>query len=230
MIILGIDTSTLTISIALVKDGVVIGDASSPADRIKERNQSADLLVMIDALCRNAAIAATDLDAIAVGAGPGSFTGLRIGMATAKGIAFAAQRPLWAVSSLGALAYEELVGSNRPGIVVGVLDARRSEIYAGAYRRDGEGIVATSPERVIVPAELANLGPAYFVGDANVAYPEVAQLPGTWSRTPHGSAVAKLAAAGARVDVLVSGAPTYIRLAEAEIKYPDGVPGATRKR
>ena len=73
-----------------------------------------------------------DLDAVAIGAGPGSFTGLRIGMATAKGIAFAAECPLWAVSSLAALAHA--AGRDPDAIVVAVLDARRGEVYAGAYR------------------------------------------------------------------------------------------------
>jgi hypothetical protein len=71
---------------------------------------------------------------------------------------------------------------------------------------------------------------ARYTGDAQSAYPDLALLPGTWGKTPSGAAVAKLAARGARVDILVHGAPTYIRPSEAEVKYPDGVPGALRKR
>jgi tRNA threonylcarbamoyladenosine biosynthesis protein TsaB len=152
-------------------------------------------------------------------------------MATAKGIAFAAQRPLWAVSSLAALAHAELEA--RPeGLVVAVLDARRGEVYAGAYRREGDAVVLVGEERVMPPRELAAFAPpgARFTGDAAAAYPELAALPGTWGQTPSGKAVAKLAAAGEHVDVLVSGAPSYIRPSEAEVKYPDGVPGALRKR
>ena len=73
-------------------------------------------------------------------------------------------------------------------------------------------------------------GGSRFTGDAADAYPELAALPGTWGQTPSGASVGRLALAGTRVDVLVTGAPTYIRPSEAEVKYPDGVPGALRKR
>ena len=89
---------------------------------------------------------------------------------------------------------------------------------------------------MIPPAELAAYvaakrdgdEPVTYVGDAD--YPELVGLPGAWNVTPTGECVARLAAAGAHVDVLVGGAPTYIRASEAEIRYPDGVPGALRKR
>jgi tRNA threonylcarbamoyladenosine biosynthesis protein TsaB len=98
--VLGLDTATATAGIAIVDGDRVLGEA-----RHDTSGRGADLLVKIDEVCRAAGVAPGALDAIAIGAGPGSFTGLRIGMATAKGIAFAAQRPLWAVSSLAALAY-----------------------------------------------------------------------------------------------------------------------------
>jgi tRNA threonylcarbamoyladenosine biosynthesis protein TsaB len=228
--VLGLDTATSTASVAIVDDGRVIaetwGQAGAP---------HAELLVMIDAVCTGAGLGPRELDAIAVGAGPGSFTGLRIGMATAKGIAFAARCPLWAVSSLAALAYVELCAPDpRDGVVVGVLDARRGEVYAGAYRRDAGRVVAVGDERVLPPDQLATFatGPrVHFVGDALGAYPDaLGALDATWARTPSGAAVAQLALAGSRVDVLVGGAPSYIRPSEAEIKYPEGVPGALRKR
>ena len=192
----------------------------------------ADLLVMIDAVCVGAAIGAHDLDAVAIGAGPGSFTGLRIGMATAKGIAFAATCPLWAVSSLGALAHEELE-VDPTGTVIAVLDARRGEVYAGAYRREHGVTTLVGTERVMPPAEVASLAApgVRFVGDALEPHAEaLAGLDWVAVRTPSGGAVAQLALAGARADVLVTGAPSYIRPSEAEIRYPDGVPGALRKR
>jgi tRNA threonylcarbamoyladenosine biosynthesis protein TsaB len=218
MITLGIDTSTRIASVTIVADGRVL--AETRGERAHE------LLVLIDAACTAANITAHDLQAVAIGAGPGSFTGLRIGMATAKGIAFAAACPLWAVSSLGALAFEEL---EPEGVVVAVLDARKGELYAGAYRRDGDRTVLVGEERVVSPAALAAFVPpgARIVGDA------VAELAGhsvAFPRTPSGAAVARLALEGERVDVLVSGAPSYIRPSEAEVKYPDGVPGALKRR
>jgi tRNA threonylcarbamoyladenosine biosynthesis protein TsaB len=229
MIVLGIDTATPSASVAIVENGRVVAETQRPRDATTAHG--VDLLVMIDAVCVGAAIGAHDLDAVAIGAGPGSFTGLRIGMATAKGIAFAAKCPLWAVSSLAALAHREL-DVDPAATVVAVLDARRGEVYAGAYRRDGVRTLLVGEERVLPPAELATFAPpgARYTGDASDAHPQLATLPGTWQMTPSGAAVAQLALAGDRADVLVGSTPTYIRPSEAELRYPDGVPGALRKR
>lgn len=223
MILLGIDTSTITISVALLRDGAVIGERTD----LVTHNRTG-LLTLIDALFVEAGLSPQSLGAVAVGAGPGSFTGLRIGMATAKGIAFAIGKPLWAVSSLAALAHAAL---HDDGTMVAVLDARRGEVYAGAYRRDGLGVVAVGDERVFAPGEVTTLAAnARYTGDAAATYPALAALPGTWGTTPTARAVAELALAGNRADVLVGGAPSYIRPSEAEVKYPDGVPGAVPKR
>lgn len=233
MKILGLDTATLTSGIAIVDDTRVLAHARHDAS-----HRSNDLLVTVDAVCKQAGVAPTELDAIAIGAGPGSFTGLRIGMATAKGIAFAAGRPLWAVSSLAALAFDAMI---EHGVIVAVLDARRGEVFAGCYTADAEtGMTSLADERVFAPAELAGWvagiagdRPTSFAGDAIASYPEIlAPFADRWTsvRTPSGVAVARLALIGPRVDVLTSGAPTYIRPSEAEVKYPDGVPGALRRR
>jgi tRNA threonylcarbamoyladenosine biosynthesis protein TsaB len=226
--ILGIDTATSTAGIALLDGERVLGEA-----RHDTSARGADLLVAIDRVCRDAGVAPRALDAVAVGAGPGSFTGLRIGMATGKGIAFAAGRPLWAVSSLAALADDaarELAGDDR--VICAVLDARRGEVFAGCFRH-GAPLAA---ERVLAPADLAAWADAIaggvriaYAGDAIVAFPD---LGGDWlaARTPSGRAVAERARAGAHVDIIREGVPTYIRPSEAEVMYPDGVPGALRKR
>jgi tRNA threonylcarbamoyladenosine biosynthesis protein TsaB len=237
--LLGLDTATSTAGIAIVEGDRVLAEA-----RHDTAGRGADLLVAIDRLCRDAGVAPTELDAIAIGAGPGSFTGLRIGMATAKGIAFAAGRPLWAVSSLAALADDalhELSADPRTAgaeaVICAALDARRGEVFAGCFRAG----VALARERVLAPHELAPwiealagaAGAAVHVaGDAIAAHPALAALEARWlaARTPSGRAVARLALAGARVDVTLGGAPTYIRPSEAEVKYPDGVPGALRRR
>jgi tRNA threonylcarbamoyladenosine biosynthesis protein TsaB len=221
LIVLGIDTSTRFASVAIVQDGVVLAESTGDG-----RGHGSDLLVLIDAVCVGAAIGAHDLDAVAVGAGPGSFTGLRIGMATAKGIAFAARCPLWAVSSLAALAHAVLL-ERELALIVAVLDARKGEVYTGTYRRDDDRTVLLDRERVVAPEALEPPFGSRIVGDFvesfeghDVVYPV----------TPSGKAVALLALEGARVDVLVGGAPTYIRPSEAEVKYPDGVPGALKRR
>jgi tRNA threonylcarbamoyladenosine biosynthesis protein TsaB len=218
--ILGIDSATPIASAAVLDDTRVLAEAQSDA-----AGHRADLLVLIDAVCKQAAVAPTELDAIAIGAGPGSFTGLRIGMATAKGIAFAANKPLWAVSSLAALAYPT-AQSPAGRLVIPVLDARRGELYAGAYRFVDGRLDSEADERLLPPAELAAFAQRGDEHGLTVGDYEGLDI----AARPTGTAVAQLALAGTRVDVLVGGVPTYIRASEAEIRYPDGVPGALRKR
>ncbi|HEY4183094.1 MAG TPA: tRNA (adenosine(37)-N6)-threonylcarbamoyltransferase complex dimerization subunit type 1 TsaB [Kofleriaceae bacterium] len=235
MRVLGLDSATLIAGIAVVelRDGQphVLAEARHDAS-----GRTADMLVSIDRVVSEAGIAPMQLDAMCVGAGPGSFTGLRIGMATAKGIAFAAQRPLWAVSSLAALARDGQVHHGVP-LVAAILDARRSEVFVGVY----DGATLVGEERVLSPADcvmfLAELlGPRLaetrFAGDALAEFPsELAPFASRWfATTPSGASVAALALAGARVDVLITSGPTYIRKAEAEVMYPDGIPGALRRR
>ncbi|MCB9560470.1 MAG: tRNA (adenosine(37)-N6)-threonylcarbamoyltransferase complex dimerization subunit type 1 TsaB [Kofleriaceae bacterium] len=237
MKVLGIDTATLTESAAIVIDGAV-----AALSEIRTSTHSDRLLPLCAEVLAGVGLGAADLDAIAVGAGPGSFTGLRIGMATAKGLAFALGTPLWAVSSLAALADDAQVAAGT--IVVPILDARRGEVYAGAFRRDGDALVALGPERVLPPADLAAMIAAVAGDGAGVALlgdgldahaaalatldPAYARLVDA-RRTPSAAAVARLALAGDRVDHLVDGAPAYVRPSEAEVKYPGGVPGALRR-
>jgi tRNA threonylcarbamoyladenosine biosynthesis protein TsaB len=234
MRLLAIDTSTWTASVAVTDEhGAVIaaGDA-------RTETHSENLLPLVADVVARAGIAPAALDAIAVGVGPGSFTGLRIGLATAKGVAFAAGRPLWAVSSLAALAVE-LAGACDAALLVPVLDARRGEIFAGFYGRDGR---ARAPECVLAPPALAAAIAAVrnadetcaLAGDALDVYGELRAIDGvmtpTCRATPAAAAIARLALDGDRVDVLGHGAPVYIRPSEAEVKYPDGVPGALKRR
>jgi tRNA threonylcarbamoyladenosine biosynthesis protein TsaB len=220
--VLAIDTSTTRISVAIVEDATILVEREDTV----AKNRTG-VLPLIDAAFADIGMPPRAIDAVAVGAGPGSFTGLRIGMATAKGIAFAAQRPLWAVSSLAALVEPELA-RDPGGLVVGVIDARRGEVYAGAYRAEGGRIVLAGDERVLPPAELDALVAGVRQVNETVRFVGVAD--GIGETTPRAASVARLALAGTHVDVLVGGAPSYIRASEAEIRYPDGVPGALRKR
>ncbi len=234
MKLLAIDTSTRTTSVAVVEgDGAILAH-----DEIRADGHSAELLPRIAAMLARAGVAPRTLDAVAVGVGPGSFTGLRIGVAAAKGVAFGAGVPLWAVSSLAALALD-LAAHTEAALLVPVLDARRGEIFAGTYARTATGVTALAPDRVLPAAELAAIIDALasasvaLGGDGVEAYRAelgalaahaIANAPGT----PSAASIARLALAGERADVLGHGAPRYIRPAEAEVKYPDGVPGARR--
>lgn len=236
--VLGIDTATHTVSVAVADgQGHLLAQGTLDAS-----GRSDDLLVSIDDVCRRAGVAPTELAAVAVGAGPGSFTGLRIGMATAKGIAFAAGCPLWLASSLHALADEATseAGATSASLVVAALDARRGEVYCGLF--GGPALTALGPEQVVPPEQLAELAARIaapganvsYCGDALESYPEaLAELSSRWlskPRTPGALSVIRLALRGARHDDLTNGRPAYLRLAEAEVKYPDGVPGALRAR
>jgi len=237
MRLLALDTSTWTASAAVVDEG---GTALA-AGEVRAETHSENLLPLVADVVARAGVAAADLDAVAVGVGPGSFTGLRIGLATAKGVAFAAGKPLWAVSSLAALALD-LAAVTEASLLIPVLDARRGEVFVGLYRRAGTGVVAAAAEQVLAPdavaaavADVRNPDESTaLAGDALAVYPDqLSRIPDVARpaarATPGAVAIARLALAGARTDVLGHGAPVYIRPSEAEVKYPDGVPGALRK-
>ncbi|WP_428262792.1 tRNA (adenosine(37)-N6)-threonylcarbamoyltransferase complex dimerization subunit type 1 TsaB [Haliangium sp.] len=253
VLILAIDTSTFTTSVA-VTEGSAGPVRTLAACDDESRSHSNRLLELVDQVLIEAGSARgqdrltlTALDGIAIGAGPGSFTGLRIGMATAKGLAFSAGKPLWAVSSLAALALAAEAAPSDPhqAIVIPLIDARRGEVYAGFYRLTEAGALALAPERVLAPEDLPAAiravtgehpgAPPYLLGDGLAAYadelgPALAGLaqPVHGARTTPGAIeIARLAACGDLHDAGATGAPVYIRLSEAEIKYPQGHLGGT---
>jgi len=142
-----LDTSTEWCSAALWLDGQL------HARRVlAEQRHSSLLLPMLDELLRESAVSLRQLDGIAYGAGPGSFTGLRIACAVTQGLALGADLPVVGVSTLESIA--EQTGADH---VLAVLDARMAEVYWAAYRREGTGWRAASepqlalPESVVVP-------------------------------------------------------------------------------
>jgi len=147
--ILSLDTSTEACSAAIWTDGVVV-------ERFESGNQhSALVLAMVDDLLAEAGLALTQLDAIAFGRGPGSFTGLRIAAGVAQGLAYGAGLPVVPVSSLAALAQ----GVEAPKVLA-ALDARMNQIYWGAYRKNQMGIVElvgdetlATPYEVLIPTD-----------------------------------------------------------------------------
>jgi tRNA threonylcarbamoyladenosine biosynthesis protein TsaB len=140
MLILAFDTATEVATSALVADGEVLGERTSRA---------VTLLEDVDALLRQAGSHTRDLEALAVGVGPGSFTGVRIGLSTARGLALALGIPAAGVSTLDALA------AGAPGAVP-VIDARRREVFV--------------PGRVVAPADLDVEPGRTYVGSGAVRY------------------------------------------------------------
>ena len=131
MKILGIESASLVASVAVVSDGLVTAEYT--VDFKKTHSQT--LLPMIDEVTRMLELDLHEIDAIAVSGGPGSFTGLRIGSATAKGLGLALNKPLIHVPTLDATAYN-LFGAS--GLICPIMDARRNQVYTGIYRFERE--------------------------------------------------------------------------------------------
>lgn len=131
MRILGIESSSLVASVAIVEDEVTMAEYTANF----KKTHSQTLLPMIDSMVELLGIELSTMDAIAVSGGPGSFTGLRIGSATAKGLGLALNKPLIHVPTLDATAYN-LYGAG--ALICPIMDARRNQVYTGIYRFEKE--------------------------------------------------------------------------------------------
>ena len=158
MRILALDTATRATAVALTVDDLVLQARDDPSPGQRPRHAAA-LLPLAVGLLERAGIGFPDLDRLAVGVGPGTFTGLRIGVATARALARAGAIPLVGVSTLQSLALNALASPELPSFdsVAAVLDARRGEVFAAAWRRtdlerDVAGLAASA---LIAPAALA---------------------------------------------------------------------------
>lgn len=240
--VLAIETSTLTASVALLREGHIVAQREGGVN-----SHSEVVLAFIDECLKETNQKLDALDAIAVGTGPGSFTGLRIGMATVKGLCFACDLPLVAVSSMAALTEDARRFHQGPCILIPVMDARRKEVFVSGYVLRNEALEKVIPEMVLAPDKVedtltAHIGNPGFnelevilFGDGALAYREQLKGLGTISSqarpTPSAEAVARLADSALRTGQpaadLSSVAPTYIRLAEAEIKFPEGNRGGS---
>lgn len=220
MRVLGIDTAT-----AIASVGAVTADATVERQQPMAGSHARTLLPLIDDVLSAAGIGLRDLDLLAVSIGPGSFTGLRIGLAVVKGLALAAEIPLVGVPTLRAYA---LSVGERSEAVWPVLDARKGEVYAAGYRWFGGELAEVAAPAAVAPATLAARlqGPCLLVGDGVDAYADRwTALPGIAQRRlieqpPSGGVVARLgrdlfAAAGAAD--LAALEPRYCRLSEAEM-------------
>ena len=130
MKILGIDSSGMVASVAIVQDDVIIAEYTMN----HKKTHSETLLPMIDEIVKTSETKLEELDAIAIAAGPGSFTGLRIGAATAKGLAMAVDKPIIPIKTCEGLAFN-MWGAE--GLVCPIIDARRNQVYTGLYRVKG---------------------------------------------------------------------------------------------
>jgi tRNA threonylcarbamoyladenosine biosynthesis protein TsaB len=144
--ILQIETATSSCSVALAKDGNVLA-----VKQVNERNMHAAVITLfIDEVMTLAGMEYCDLDAIAVSCGPGSYTGLRIGISTAKGLCFALDKPLIAIETLSAMAYgmitQEGYGPTDNILLCPMIDARRMEVFTAVFTTSGDKIKPTDAE------------------------------------------------------------------------------------
>ena len=148
--LLGIETSTKNCSIALFKDGVQLDAHDERGDRFVHGER---LHVMIQELLHKHGAIPKDLSGVIIGEGPGSYTGLRIGTSTAKGLAFALHIPMYAVPTLGCFDFS----SFESNYCISVLDARRDEVFAQVWQNNSGGFEANGDiEAVIVDNESWN--------------------------------------------------------------------------
>lgn len=226
-LILSMDTATPCSAVALTsgtrKDGRVIATLSLTGNVTHSRR----LFTAIDYLMKEAAVDWVSIAGIGVSLGPGSFTGLRIGMATAKGLAAAAGKPLLGVSTLDSLAAKCLT----PYLICSVLDARKKEVYAAFYRCNGNGLTErVSDMTVMAPEKLAGSisEPVIMVGDGAMVYRDLfKRLLGekvifapSQLHEPSASSLGLLAGEmldlGQQLDV-ADAVPVYIRSSDAEL-------------
>jgi len=213
MKLLALDTSTEACTVALSLDGEVL-ERSEPGGQHAEC-----ILPMVDALLADAGLALTQLDALAFGRGPGSFTGLRIGAGVTQGLAFGADLPVVPVSSLAALAQGQHAAR-----VLAAFDARMQQVYWGAYIRNAQGIMEVqNAEGVCAPQAIP--APAgedwYGAGPGWDAYHQILQqqlgprLAGWQPKClPQARHVAELGIAGYRTGAAIAAdlaLPIYVR-------------------
>lgn len=220
MIILALESSAKSASVALMEDGVLLAQYSQCTGLTHSRT----LLPMVEDMLKNTEMKLEDVDLIAVAHGPGSFTGIRIGVSTVKGLAWAAGKSCVGVSTLASMAWH---GLTFDGIVCPVMDARRSQVYNALFEMKNGKPERLTPDRAIALEELANELKAsgrevYLVGDGAkmsfeylsnegircVVAPENVLYQSAW-----GVGMAALGEKTGTADDLL---PVYLRLSQAE--------------
>ncbi len=231
MKILAVEAAANVCSVALIEDARLLGELTVN----NKKTHSQVLMPMIESLLAQCSMDMDAVDALAVSSGPGSFTGLRIGVASVKGLAYAANKPIYGVSTLEAMAYRL---PHCAGIVVPIMDARRGQVYCAAYAWEGSSL-----KTVLAPTAMAieDLSlylkelkqPCVFLGDGVPIHGmwlkenmgTYAQLAPVGAALQSASAVAAAAynkaQAGVQADDFASLQPVYLRKSQAEREYDE---------
>ncbi|MDM5297058.1 tRNA (adenosine(37)-N6)-threonylcarbamoyltransferase complex dimerization subunit type 1 TsaB [Bacillus pumilus] len=227
MTILAIDTSNHTLGIALVRDDTVIGESIT----YLKKNHSVRAMPTVEALMKECGVAPSELSKIVVAKGPGSYTGVRIGVTIAKTLAWTLSLPITSISSL-----ETLAANARyvDGYISPIFDARRGQVYTGLYTFEGGKMKEVKPDQNVLMTdwlhEIKKEGkPILFLGhDVHLHQESIRSILGETAvmaegsfHNPRPSVLALLGRDRPAEDVhqLV---PNYIRLAEAEVKWLEG--------
>ncbi len=220
MLILAFESSAKPASVALLRDGSLLSQYS----QCSALTHSRTLLPMAEDMLRNAELTLKDVDLFAVAHGPGSFTGIRIGVSAVKGLAWASEKPCVGVSTLEAMAWHGLAAG---GYVCPVMDARRSQVYNALFEiREGMPVRLTADRPIALEElapELRSLGgPVFLVGDGaelTAKYLDIAGIPYRlapenlrWQSAWGVAMAARDKAPGGADDLL----PVYLRLSQAE--------------
>jgi len=221
MLILAFETSAKAASVALHDDAKLLAESYQNTGL----THSQTLMVMAEDMLKQCGYSAKDVTHVAVAAGPGSFTGVRIGVAAAKGLAWGLQAPCYGVSTLEAMAKNMGIYE---GIVCAVMDARRNQVYNALFRVENGNFSRITEDRAVSLAELGTElaqmeGPVYLVGDgsmvAKAALGDRVVMPAEHRMHQRAAGVAMVAAemiaAGAICDA-ESLQPNYLRLSQAE--------------
>lgn len=225
MKILALESSGLVASVAVWCDGCLTGEFSTNF----KKTHSQTLLPMLDDLLKTLGMEPAEFDAIAVSAGPGSFTGLRIGSATAKGLGLALNLPIIEVPTVDGIAYN-LFGTDR--LICPLMDAKRQQVYTGLYTFEGDAFKVISPQKAVdiheIIGEINVLGKSVvFTGDGVPVYKTVVEeecrVPFSFApahaAAQRAGAMASLAAIYYKEGRIVSAGehqPDYLRLSQAE--------------
>lgn len=225
MRILALDSSGLVASVALVDDDTMLAEYTVNY----KKTHSQTLLPMLDVIAEMIELDLSTIDAIAVAAGPGSFTGLRIGSATAKGLGLALNKPLIEIPTVDALAYNFY---DTDKLICPMMDARRQQVYTGVYTFENHQLKVLRPQTTAAVTEviewLADYGKeVIFLGDGVPVYrallEEKMQTPYSFApahmNRQRAGAVASLAAIYAKEGKIVHARdhqPEYLRLSQAE--------------
>ncbi len=223
MKILALESSAKAASCAVLADGIPLAAAS----QLTGLTHSRTLLPMVQDMLKNSELSLSDIDAIAVAAGPGSFTGLRIGLAAVKGLAWAADKPCIGVSTLESMAHPL---RHMDGVIVCAMDARRAQIYNAVFLADSGTLTRLREDRAIsleeAAADLRDFdGPLTIVGDGAelcFRYFTEAGIPCTLApahlrqQSAVGVAMAAEAAGESAAVSAQDLSPVYLRLSQAE--------------